>query len=99
MSSISKPGFEQHSALDLPHDFKEADRQVEPIVVDGVAESILKGIDSELLERFQSRSADVKTSEPLVETKQDSPKRQEQPRQRQKNGLRSAIRGLKYEDE
>ena len=93
-SVISKPRPEQHTALDLSHDFKEADRRVEPKTANGVAEVIIEGIDPELMERVRSRSAEAETSELPVEKKQKEAKRKEQPRQRQKKRVKERDLGM-----
>ena len=70
VSSLPQLTPEAHSDSDPSPDLKEADRHAEPRRVDGVAEVILEGIDSELLERVRSRFTEVKTSEPPVEKEQ-----------------------------
>ena len=62
----------------------EAMETVERTNVDGVAETVLRGIAPELLERARDRIARVKASELSAETGQAPAKRQGQPRQRQK---------------
>ena len=75
---------EQGNALPRSHDWKKPDSQVEPMRADGVAETILRGVDPELLERVKSQSAKAETSEVPVEKKQELVKRQELSKQRQK---------------
>ncbi len=63
-------------------------------MVDGVAESILKDVDAELLERVQSRAAEVETSEQPSEKNQEPVKRQEQPKQHQKKRAKKRDLGI-----
>ena len=62
-------------------------------MVDGVAESILKSVDSEPLERVSSRSAEIKTSGLPVEKKQEPFKSQKQPKPRQSKRVKKRDRG------
>ena len=75
---------DQRSPSARSHDLGEPDRHVEPTRADGVAEAILMGVDSELLERVKSRLTKAETSEPPVEKKPEQVKQKEQPQQRQK---------------
>ena len=60
----------------------------------GVAETILRGVDPELLERVKSQSAKAETSEVPVEKKQEQAKRKEQPKQRQKKQVKECDQGM-----
>jgi len=92
--SAPQPGTDQRSSLTRSHDPADPDSQVELTRTDGVAESILRGVDPELLERVKSRWAEAKTSEPPVEKQQQQVKQKEQPKQRQKKRVKERDLGM-----
>ena len=65
--SVTQPSTDQPSPSARSHDLGEPDKHVEPTQADGVAESILKGVDPELIERVKSQLAQSETSEPPAE--------------------------------
>ena len=86
--SVTQLSAEQRSSLARSHDPSEPDSKVDPMRTDGVAETVLRGVDSELLERVQSQLSQPKTSELPVEKNQEQVKRKEQPKQRQKKQVK-----------
>lgn len=87
-SASAQQSAEQGNALPQSHDWEKPDSQIEPMRADGVAETILRGVDPELLERVKSQSAKAETSEVPVEKKQEQAQRKEQPKQRQKKRVK-----------
>lgn len=63
-------------------------------MVEGVAETILSGIDPIVLERVQAQPAEAETSEKSVEQKQMPVQRQESSRQPQKQKGKRRDRGM-----
>ena len=84
---------EQRTDSGVSHDSKLVDRNAEPEPADGVAETILKGIDPELLERIKARSTERDTPETPAEKKEKPAKRKEQSRQRQKKRIKEQDSG------
>ena len=92
--SATQPNTDQHSSSVRPHDSAEPDSQVEPTRPDGVAETVLRGVDPELLERVKSRLAEAETSELHVDKQQEQVKQTEQPQQRQKKRVKERDQGM-----
>ena len=92
--SVTQPSTDQPSPSARSHDLGESDRHVEPTRTDGVAESILRGVDPDLLERVKSRLTEAETSEPPVEEKQEQVKQKELPQQRQKKRVKERDQGM-----
>lgn len=94
MRSMSKASAESSNALGLSQNPQEADEQGEPIQIIGVAESILKGIDPELLKYVRARLDEAKTPAPSVEKKQVQTRHQEQPKPRQQKRVKERDQGM-----
>ena len=92
--SATQPSTDQRSPLARSYDPAEPDSQVEPTRANGVAETVLKGVDPELRERVKSQLAQPETSEPPVEKKQEQVKQKEQPQQRQKKRVKECDQGM-----
>ena len=92
--SVTQPSTDQPSPSARSHNLEEPDSQVEPTRPYGVAESILRGVDPELLERVKSRLAQSETSEPPAEKKQEPVKQKEQPKQHQKKLVKERDQGM-----
>ena len=84
--------------LDGPERMREAAEstveQRHPTQVYGVAETILRRVESFDLEQYQAQLAEVQTSEPPVEEKQEQVKRQERERKRQKKRVKGRDQGM-----
>ena len=94
VGAIQRTGPEQHDDLDLTYPSKGIDRPAEPVLVEGVAETILSGIDPMDLERAQAQLAEAGTSAQPADKKQERVKRQEPPRQRKQRRDKSRDRGM-----
>ncbi|MFK8185268.1 MAG: MobQ family relaxase [Phormidesmis sp.] len=86
--SAAQPGSDQRSSPARFYDPVEPDSQVESTRTYGVAETVIKGVDSEFLERVKARLAEAEMPEPPVEKKQEEVKQKEQPQQRQKKRVK-----------
>ena len=93
-ASVTQPSTDQRSSSVRPHDPVELNSQVKPTRTDGVAETVLRGVDPELLERVKSRLAEAETSELPVEKQQEPVKQKEQPPQRQKKRVKEHDQGM-----
>jgi len=94
VSASAQQSAEQGNALPRSHGWEKPDSQVEPMRADGVAETILRDVDPELLERVKSQSTKAETSEVPVEKEQEQAKRKEQHKQRQKKRVKECDQGM-----
>ena len=84
----------QHSLSVRSHGLEEPDSQVEPTRTYGVAETVFRDVDPELLELVKARLAEAETSEPAVEKKQEQVKQKEPQQQRQKKRVKERDQGM-----